>query len=213
MIEIVITGNPKQQERARHATNMQWKCTKCQRIWYYFKKPEQCKICGNPDIRFTGKKFTTTRDPKDSREWKQEVRQAARDTLADLGITELITKVPLFVIMLFIFQKPSSKSKKIIYKDTQPDNSNLVKLLEDGLEGVVFDNDSRIVDMRPVKFFAGMLEGYPSTPQTIIRVYTDITEYIRDNLILFQQQLKAAKDVSQLGVKVKTEIENQLNLI
>ena len=47
-----------------------------------------------------------------------------------------------------------SNQKNWKYPETKPDRTNLLKPIEDALEGIVYTNDSRIVDGRVTKVFA-----------------------------------------------------------
>lgn len=69
---------------------------------------------------------------------------------------------PLKVTMLFVFPPLSSWPQKkmaqmnagaTIYKDKKPDIDNLQKSVCDAMQGVVYINDSQIVDMHCTKIF------------------------------------------------------------
>jgi Holliday junction resolvase RusA-like endonuclease len=79
---------------------------------------------------------------------------------------------PLKVSVTFVFPILSSWSKKqrvdfdagkTFYKDTKPDLDNCEKLLWDAMEGIVFINDSRIVDKAIRKI-------YGTTPRTEVTI-------------------------------------------
>ena len=53
---------------------------------------------------------------------------------------------PLAIEATFYRLKPPSKPKKNQYPDTKPDLDNLCKSVTDALEGLIYTNDSRIVD-------------------------------------------------------------------
>lgn len=60
---------------------------------------------------------------------------------------------PLQVEIIAYKSRPKSKPHEV-YADTKPDYDNIEKLLGDALEGILWVNDSRIVDGRCVKKFA-----------------------------------------------------------
>jgi Holliday junction resolvase RusA-like endonuclease len=53
---------------------------------------------------------------------------------------------PLSVSATFYLIKPKSRRKKDLYPDRKPDHDNLEKALYDALEGIIYINDSRIVE-------------------------------------------------------------------
>jgi Holliday junction resolvase RusA-like endonuclease len=60
---------------------------------------------------------------------------------------------PLRVRIRAFRTRPKSKRKEI-FADTKPDADNIQKLIGDALEGILWTNDSRIVDVRCLKLFA-----------------------------------------------------------
>jgi Holliday junction resolvase RusA-like endonuclease len=75
---------------------------------------------------------------------------------------------PIEMVAYFFMPIPASASKKtqenLLHKKhtKKPDLSNLIKFVEDVLEGVVFDNDSQIVTIFATK-------QYSDVPRTCIR--------------------------------------------
>ncbi len=60
---------------------------------------------------------------------------------------------PLRVWIIAYRTRPKSR-KGAVYADTKPDYDNIQKLIGDALEGILWVNDSRIVDGRCVKLYA-----------------------------------------------------------
>jgi len=60
---------------------------------------------------------------------------------------------PLCVRAIFFVQRPMSAPKRVRYPAKKPDCSNLIKSLEDCLNGIVWKDDSRIVDLIVSKRF------------------------------------------------------------
>lgn len=61
---------------------------------------------------------------------------------------------PIRVLVLTFKHRPKSVSKRTVFAPVKPDHDNVSKLLDDALEGILWSNDSRIVDARVLKFFA-----------------------------------------------------------
>ena len=53
---------------------------------------------------------------------------------------------PLALEATFYLLRPKSKPKRVVYPSWKPDLDNLVKSVKDALEGIIYTNDSRIVD-------------------------------------------------------------------
>lgn len=86
---------------------------------------------------------------------KGEIARSAPDALLD---------GPLGMEIVIGILKPPSWPKKRIHADTKPDADNFAKLVCDCCEGLVYVNDSRIVDLRVRKQLA-------SKPGVVVRVW------------------------------------------
>lgn len=63
-----------------------------------------------------------------------------------------ISGIPIRLDIVAIFKKPKSKKfKESTYRLARPDEDNLRKLVKDGLEGAIFDNDKIVADGRTLK--------------------------------------------------------------
>lgn len=87
--------------------------------------------------------------PEKTRAAEMEVKQAAQ--IAMVGRRPLTCPVRL---QIRVWQEPpksvSAKQRKALLATkptTKPDLSNVVKLIEDGLNGIVYDDDKRVVDI------------------------------------------------------------------
>lgn len=78
-------------------------------------------------------------DPKKSSTWKDSVRMQA---IAKK--TEMLSGA-IYMETTFYLTRPKSLPKKVVYHVKKPDVSNLVKAIEDALEGICYHNDSQIV--------------------------------------------------------------------
>ncbi|MBE3586550.1 MAG: RusA family crossover junction endodeoxyribonuclease [Thermoanaerobacter sp.] len=58
---------------------------------------------------------------------------------------------PLVVAMTFYLLRPKSRPKREKWPDRRPDLDNLVKSVKDALNGIIWTDDARIVDMRARK--------------------------------------------------------------
>lgn len=99
-----------------------------------------------------GGKFPIATDPPKSRKWKQEIRYAAQKRVEESG-HQMWKETPLFIEMYFFLLRPKSLSKKIHLPFRRPDLDNLEKAVLDALQGVVYDDDSRIVRKTSEKIF------------------------------------------------------------
>lgn len=83
-------------------------------------------------------------DPSKSRKWKDEIRYAAQKKVEETG-HQMWKDTPLYVNLTFYLARPKSLPKKIQQPFKKPDLGNLSKSVEDGLTGIVYDDDARIV--------------------------------------------------------------------
>jgi Holliday junction resolvase RusA-like endonuclease len=70
---------------------------------------------------------------------------------------------PLVMTIMFYLPRPKSLPKRVIYPITKPDLSNCLKAIEDALNGIVFVDDSRLVEIR-------MAKRYDAAPGAHIRI-------------------------------------------
>jgi len=104
-----------------------------------------------PRVTKTGRAYT----PKVTREFEQAIK-----TLSRVHISEPLEGA-VSLKVLFVHPRLKSDPKKRPerkYKTTRPDLSNLVKSLEDGLEGVAFKDDAQIVRIEAEKIHAALHE-------------------------------------------------------
>jgi crossover junction endodeoxyribonuclease RusA len=66
------------------------------------------------------------------------------------------TNAPCLVALTFMFNRPASAPKRNppAYKSTRPDLDKLVRAVLDGLTGVVFCDDARVVELTAVKRYS-----------------------------------------------------------
>jgi len=81
--------------------------------------------------------------------WRQEIAGAA------IKAMEWNSPIngPVYLRADFYFDKPKSTKKSVTHKTTKPDIDKLVRSVSDALTGVVFGDDSQIVQMDITKRF------------------------------------------------------------
>lgn len=102
-------------------------------------------------------------DPAGNREAKAVVRVVAHQAMQAAGLALL--DEPLGIEVVCHLWRPKSAPRRRVYPTTKPDGDNLLKLVLDALNGVVWRDDACVCDMRVVKRYA------KSTPHTEVRVY------------------------------------------
>ena len=108
---------------------------------------------GRPRAFVTPSGHASVYDPKKSKDWKNLVREqvisAERPTEPWRGAIELS--------LTFFLPRPVSLPKKVIHHTKRPDCDNLAKAVKDALKGLVYHDDSQVVELHVEK-------GYDSTP-------------------------------------------------
>ena len=116
--------------------------------------------CAQGRPRFTTKSgYAKAYDPAKSRNYKAFVRYIATDAAKMQGWN--YTDKALFMAVKAVLSVPKSKSKKWqlaalrgeIRPTKKPDNTNLVKGIEDALSGCIYADDKQIVSSRISKWY------------------------------------------------------------
>ena len=120
--------------------------------------------------RTRGHKRAVAFDPAKSRHWKTYVGHKLREYLVQLKLdTPAFAEGPLTVCVTCIFEAPKSMPKKLRRvlqpRATRPDCSNLLKLVEDAANGILWRDDSQISSATCIA-----LNSYYMEPQTVIDV-------------------------------------------
>ena len=89
-----------------------------------------------------GKAYT----PQQTRQYEQSIKVLSAHHFTDL------MEGALKLELNFYFKRP--KKPKTAFKESKPDLTNLIKAVEDGLEGVAYANDAKIVEINAVKKYA-----------------------------------------------------------
>lgn len=109
--------------------------------------------------RFTGKNQSYT--PKKTADYEKLVRLSYQKSLGNIN-TLPPTEKPVRMILNAFYGIPSSwtKKKKVmavcneIYPTSKPDLSNILKSVEDALNGIAYKDDSQIVDIEMSKQYS-----------------------------------------------------------
>lgn len=112
---------------------------------------------GRPRFRRT-KTFITTYTPKKTLDFEDLVRKHSQEAM---GNTDLL-ETPVAVYLYFRLPIPQSYSKKTVEACLtgrqrhikRPDLDNLIKSVLDGMNGVVFKDDSQIVCLHSTKVYS-----------------------------------------------------------
>lgn len=97
-------------------------------------------------VRNGGRVMTFT--PTSTRQWEETIRWCAMQNPPERMLTG-----PLAATLTFYLPRPKSVPKKRLYPETKPDWDNLGKAVTDALEGLVFENDSRLVRVTVIKAY------------------------------------------------------------
>lgn len=114
-----------------------------------------------PQSRPRHGKYHDYYDPKIV-EYRERVKASALEALAHFTNWDGSTEKPLDMYLFIALPIPASWSKKkqcmaqegLILPTTKPDSSNILKGVEDALNGVVYKDDSQIVRTHVVKMYA-----------------------------------------------------------
>jgi Holliday junction resolvase RusA-like endonuclease len=105
-------------------------------------------------------------DPKKSRDFKDYVRLVASEHRPEKlleGPISLVVKVYKPTLKSFSKKKKAAAEAGQLRPTSKPDVSNYLKLIEDALTGVIWKDDSQIIDCSISKY-------YSETPRTEIQI-------------------------------------------
>ena len=127
-------------------------------------------------VRVGNKTYPQMYKPKPEKQWQDLVR----NTVAAANIPYTEGPVRLWVVVVYPRPKGWPKKKRLERqpKTTKPDSVNILKAIEDPMEGVVFRNDAQVFDDRCVRMY-----GKPGeAPYTRIRIemLDEISQLIED---------------------------------
>lgn len=102
--------------------------------------------------RTTGRAYTAEK----TRKFENAVNALAKEHVSE-PLNGAVSLSIVFVAPRLKAEPKSQAERK--YKTSRPDLSNLIKSLEDGLEGALFNNDAQVVKLSAEKVYAGLGES------------------------------------------------------
>lgn len=85
--------------------------------------------------------------------WRQEVAGTADNEIFNTDFKPLMDGEPIYIRVEFYFDRPKSTSAKVVHKVTKPDVDKLLRSVLDALTGIVFKDDSQVVECEILKRF------------------------------------------------------------
>lgn len=106
-------------------------------------------------------------NPKD-RSWYLRVQHAASTQVPPELLRPIDLPLRLIVVAWWPCARPLKRgTRPAEWKATKPDTKNILAGVEDALEGILFTNDSRLVDSRCLKLYAP--QGEPARTEVHLR--------------------------------------------
>lgn len=90
---------------------------------------------------------------KKTKPWRQEVAGAALSAMEEAKFECSGKDVAFRLAIVFRFQRPKSVRKSVIEKTTKPDVDKLVRSILDALTGIIWVDDSQVVEIHARKEF------------------------------------------------------------
>jgi len=119
-------------------------------------------------------------DPAKSKDWKQNV---INQILVSNGRPEKFKFIdgPITLTLNFFMPRPKSLPKKVKHHIKRPDLDNLVKAIKDALSGLLYKDDSQIIELIATKEYCKIRpDGYYEDPPGVsIRLYEVIEDEIQ----------------------------------
>ena len=130
---------------------------------FFFPVDPQPK--GRPRFARRGR-LIVTRTPGPTRAYEREIATLARN---QMGSQPLMTD-PLIVQLLFFLKKPPSAKRS--YPTTKPDLDNLIKAVLDAMNGIIWKDDTQVVDLHVHKRYS--LNGNPHFVMKVDPQYREV---------------------------------------
>ena len=96
--------------------------------------------------------------PQKTRRWEQDARDIARERMQGRPLFDGCLQIKVFVGFAISQSWPAWKKeaafRKLIAPSSRPDLDNIVKAAKDAFNGVVWMDDSQIVQMEAMKFYS-----------------------------------------------------------
>lgn len=88
-----------------------------------------------------------TYDPEKSRDWKQGVRLQALEQLRKDGPVPTVYEGAVRMEVHAYLPRPKTLPKRIIHHTRKPDADNVAKGVKDALKGVIYRDDSQVIEL------------------------------------------------------------------
>lgn len=85
--------------------------------------------------------------------WRQEVAGTADTEIFNSDFKPLMNCEPVYVRIEFYFERPKSTKASVVHKITKPDVDKLLRSVLDALTGIVFKDDSQVIECEILKRF------------------------------------------------------------
>ena len=92
-------------------------------------------------------------DPKKSRDYKGSIRLQAIEQLRENGMMPPLYEDALVMEVYAYLPRPKTLPKRVTHHIKRPDADNIAKGCKDALKGVVYKDDSQIVELMVCKFY------------------------------------------------------------
>lgn len=102
-------------------------------------------------------------DPKKSRDYKASIRLQAIEQLRINGAMPPLHEGALTMQVLAYLPRPKTLPKRVVYHIKRPDADNIAKGVKDAMKGVVYKDDSQIVELLVRK-------SYGDPPRVVIGI-------------------------------------------
>jgi Holliday junction resolvase RusA-like endonuclease len=102
-------------------------------------------------------------DPKKSRDYKASIRIQAIEQLRVNGAMPPLCEDALAMEVTAYLPRPKTLPKRVVHHIRRPDADNIAKGCKDAMKGVVYKDDSQIVELRVRKV-------YGDPPRVVIRL-------------------------------------------
>lgn len=110
------------------------------------------------------KRAVITTDNRKLKPWRQQLSGTAEEAMKR-GKCQMIERPGAArMSVTFFFARPKSLKKSIVEKTTKPDLDKLVRAFKDSLKGIVYEDDSQVVECLSRKGF-----GLPERTEAVVQ--------------------------------------------
>lgn len=95
-----------------------------------------------------------THDNPRTKGWQQTIAEAAGRALDGAGSAWTVGEWPVRLLVVFYLARPKSLGRRVAHHTTRPDLDKLTRSVGDALTGVMWNDDSQVVDLQVRKRYA-----------------------------------------------------------